>query len=50
MYGETFYGLHTAQHQLQWGKIKILKSSFKSREYIQKKEHGPDYVKPGLRK
>ena len=18
MYGETFYGLHTAQHQLQW--------------------------------
>ena len=24
--------------------IKIWKSSFKSREYIHKKEHGPDYV------
>ena len=23
MYGETFYGRHTAQHQLQWIQIKI---------------------------
>ena len=23
MYGETFYGRHTAQHQLQWRQIKI---------------------------
>ena len=23
MYGETFYGRHTAQHQLQWKQIKI---------------------------
>ena len=23
MYGETFYGRHTAQHQLQWSQIKI---------------------------
>ena len=23
MYGETFYGGHTAQHQLQWMQIKI---------------------------
>ena len=33
MYGETFYGLHTAQHQWQWSKC-----SFKSRKYIQKKK------------
>ena len=23
MYGETFYGRHTAQHQLQWSQIKF---------------------------
>ena len=23
MYGEMFYGRHTAQHQLQWSQIKI---------------------------
>ena len=23
MFGEMFYGLHTAQHQLQWSQIKI---------------------------
>ena len=23
MYGETFYGRHTAQHQLQWSSILI---------------------------
>ena len=23
MHGETFYGRHTAQHQLQWRQIKI---------------------------
>ena len=26
MYGETFYGRHTAQHQLQWSQIKISKN------------------------
>ena len=25
MYGETFYGRHTAQHQLQWSQIKFRK-------------------------
>ena len=25
MYGETFYGRHMAQHQLQWRQIKIRK-------------------------
>ena len=31
MYGETFYGRHTAQHQLQWTQIKKTKvRSFKS--------------------
>ena len=24
MYGETFYGRHTAQHQLQWSQIKYI--------------------------
>ena len=28
MYGETFYGRHTAQHQLQWKQIKIIKPTF----------------------
>ena len=23
MYGETFYGRHTAQHQLQWSQINV---------------------------
>ena len=27
MYGETFYGRHTAQHQLQWSQIKSKKIS-----------------------
>ena len=27
MYGETFYGRHTAQHQLQWSQIKIRNES-----------------------
>ena len=45
MYGETFYGRHTAQHQLQWGQIKIKKmSSFESNENIHKKEDGSYYV------
>ena len=37
---ETFYGRHTAQHQLQWRQIKIKMSSFKSNENIQMKEDG----------
>ena len=44
MYGETFYGRHTAQHQLQWRQIKFKMSSFKSNENIHKKEDGPYYV------
>ena len=45
MYGETFYGRHTAQHQLQWRQKKKSKmSSFKSNENIHKKEDGSYYV------
>ena len=45
MYGEAFYGRHTAQHQLQWRQIKIKKmSSFNSNENINKKEDGSYYV------
>ena len=44
MYGETFYGRHTAQHQLQWRQIIIKKSSLKSNENIHKKEDGSYYV------
>ena len=36
MYGETFYGRKTAQHQLQRKQIKM--SSFKSNENIHEKE------------
>ena len=28
MYGETSYGRHTAQNQLQWKQIKIKKNEF----------------------
>ena len=35
MYGETFYGRHTAQHQLQWSQIQNQKMrSFKSNEKV----------------
>ena len=44
MYGETFYGRHTAQHQLQCSQIKIRNGSFKSNEIIHKKEGGSYYV------
>ena len=45
MYGETFYGRHTAQHQLQWSQIKYKKiNSFQSNEHILKKVDGPYYV------
>ena len=46
MYGETFYGRHTAQHQLQWNQIKIRNEilSFQSNENIHKKEGGSYYV------
>ena len=26
MYGETFYGRHTAQHQMQWSQIKTIET------------------------
>ena len=42
MYGETFYGRHTAQHQLQRRQIKIQEvRSFKSSEHIRKEVDGP---------
>ena len=41
MYGETFYGRPTAQHQLQWRQIEIKMSSFKSNENILKFCHIP---------
>ena len=45
MHGETFYGRHTAQHQLQWSEIKFKKlSSFKSNKNIHKREDGSYYV------
>ena len=44
MYGETFYGRHAAQHQLQWSQIKIRNEAFKSNENIHKKEGGSYYV------
>ena len=44
MYGETFYGRHTAQHQLLWWQIKIKMSSYNSNENIRKKEDGLYYV------
>ena len=45
MYGETFYGRHTAQHQLQWRQIKFKKlSSFKNNEKFHKREDGSYYV------
>ena len=45
MYGKTFYGRHTAQHQLQRRQIKFKNmSSFKSNENIHRKEDGPYYV------
>ena len=34
MYGETFYGRHTAQHQLQWSQIKIRKATYIGRSEI----------------
>ena len=43
MYVETYYGRHTAQHQLQWRQIKTM-SYFKSNENIHKKEDGSYYV------
>ena len=43
MYGETFYGRHTAQHQLQ-SNIKSEMRSFKSNENIHRKEGGLYYV------
>ena len=42
MYGETFNGRHTAQHQLQRRQIKIQDvRSFKSSEHIRKEVDGP---------
>ena len=42
MYGESFYGCHTVQHQLQWKQKKL--SSFKSNKNIHKKEDWSYYV------
>ena len=36
MYGETFYGHHTAQHQLQWRQMKI-KTTKKKKKKKKKK-------------
>ena len=46
MYGETFYGHHTAQHQLQQGKIKLKKDClWKQRTHtIPKSETRFDWV------
>ena len=44
MYGETFYGRHTAQHQFKWSQIYKQRWSFKSNENILKKEGGSYYV------
>ena len=44
MYGETFYGRRTAQHQLQWSQINTKLSSFKSNEQILKNVDGPYYL------
>ena len=45
MYGGTFYGRHTAQHQLQWmQKKKSEMRSFKSNENTHKKEDRLYYV------
>ena len=27
MYGETFYGRHTAQHQLQWSNLQAVRTT-----------------------
>ena len=44
MYGETFYGRHTAQHQLQWSQIKY-KNKFLSEQWTNsKKVDGPYYI------
>ena len=44
MYGETFYGRHTAQNQLQWRQIKYKNKFLKNNEHILKKVDGPYYV------
>ena len=44
MYKETFYGRHTAQHQVQWRQIIKKMSSFKSNENIHKKVNGSYYL------
>ena len=44
MYGETFYGRHTAQQQLQWSQIKSEMRFIKRNENIHKKEGGSYYV------
>ena len=36
MYGETFYGRHTAQHQLQWRQIKVSRYYEKVSRYYDK--------------
>ena len=38
MYGETFYGCHTAQHQLQQSKIKVKKIAFGNKEHTKSRK------------
>ena len=38
MYGETFYGRHTAQHQLQQSKMKVKKKKKKKKIAFGNKE------------
>ena len=44
MYGETFYGRHTAQHQLQWSQIKLRNEILLEQWKLHKKEGGSYYV------
>ena len=39
MYGETFYGRHTVQHQLQYSKIKVKRIAFRNKEHTKNHEH-----------
>lgn len=43
MYGDTSHGRHMVQLKFQWSQVKILKSSFKRREYFEKRKHEPNF-------
>ena len=38
MYGETFYGRNTAQHQLQLSKIKVKRVAFGNKEHTKSRK------------